>query len=292
MRIGNPHYWSQQGLTPRYTLRNVINNIEHSNKYNYSSARYITKKLIISGDTIVEKTFPFAIQVGYVSSRTNFQKSKSNEKTSFNINRSRTNLVNTINCNKTKYTKFITLTQKENELERTVILKRFKLFLLRWKRKYRYNLPYVAVIEPQERGSLHIHLVAFLDTFIPYEDINSLWSWGFTDIKVLKNNDVGRYMAKYFTKDSDFIKNVKNFNKKIIFKSRGLKKSVIKYDFTVNKNIKGTKLLYEVNYEFVFKTCLINQRDFPLTKKLINYKEYKVPNLPLLDLIDEKDLPF
>lgn len=297
MKIGNPHYFTSLGeFRPfsRYVLKTVIDNVEKSNKYNYAKSRYIKKKMIISGDVIVEKTFPFPIQVGFSSNRTNYQKSKDSQKTSFNINRARTNLVNTINCNKTQFTKFITLTQKENNTRRTVLLKRFKLFLLRWKRKYGYNLPYVAVIEPQKRGSLHIHLVAFLDYFIFYEELNSLWTWGFTDIKVIKNNDIGRYMAKYFTKDSAFIKNANNFNKKIIFKSRGLKKPIVKYDFTVTKNIKGVKLQYEKDYEFIFKSCFVKQRDFHLNqeKKYVNYKEYKVPKMPLIDLIEDVDLPF
>jgi hypothetical protein len=278
-------------MTKRNSFKSALKILSNTNRYTLNGLQYFQKKLIITGDVIIQKNYPFKLSKGYISNRKTYKKT-SNQKSSISINRSKTNLVHTINCNKTKYTKLITLTLKDNIVERTIILKYFKLFLLRYKRKYFKNLSYVSVIEPQERGSLHIHLIAFLDSFIPYQELNSLWTWGFTDIKVLKDNDIARYMAKYFTKDSQFINQDKNFNKKILFKSRGLKKPIIKYDYEVSKT-NQLKLKYKYSYEFKNNSnkCFIYQ-EHDIFKTIFVYEFKSLPDSKLVDLIQPVGLPF
>lgn len=85
------------------------------------------------------------------------------------------------------------------------------------KMQYHYGpLSYIAVIEPQNTGSWHIHLLVKRNDkkklYIPKSNIDKLWGHGFTFVERIKNaNNLGAYLCSYFT-NVDLLENA-NFSK-------------------------------------------------------------------------------
>lgn len=107
----------------------------------------------------------------------------------------------------------IVLTYREQVTEPQPLYTDFKKF---WQRfSYRYpHCVYIAVTEPQHRGSWHFHvLIKDLQAnklFIPHKELTRLWGHGFTWIKSLAGYDnIGLYfMARL--KDVDFREDLQN----------------------------------------------------------------------------------
>ena len=159
----------------------------------------------------------------------------SEQRSAFSLTRTRNNLFNTISSNTTQFSKILTLTTKQPILERNQFLRYFKIFRQRFKRQFNYNLPYVGILERQLKrglkenniGSIHVHLVIFTDSFIPYEILKPLWSYGSIDIKKVNKQGLAKYLSKYLTKQS--IGSINSLGKKAIIKSNGLKFPKIRY---------------------------------------------------------------
>ncbi len=128
---------------------------------------------------------------------------------------------------------FITLTFAENitEVEKanyefTKFIQRFNYEIIH-KKSY---LKYTVVIEFQERGAVHYHVVFYNLPFIKNlkNKLLKIWGCGFTNYRKIKNvKDVGNYMSKYMTKH---INDARLYGKKCYFPSRGLKKPIVKND--------------------------------------------------------------
>ena len=98
----------------------------------------------------------------------------------------------------------VTLTYKENMMDTKQLYGDFKRFMTRLKRKYQSQttIDYMTVVEPQERGAWHCHLlVRFNDVdkiYIPSQTMADLWGMGFVKIKALKDIDnIGAYLSAY-----------------------------------------------------------------------------------------------
>lgn len=98
----------------------------------------------------------------------------------------------------------ITLTYKENMTDANQLYKDYDKFFKRLRYKYRdvSSIDYISVIEPQERGAWHCHvLVRFNDLntiFVPNEEVRNLWRNGFVTVKTLRNVDnIGAYLSAY-----------------------------------------------------------------------------------------------
>lgn len=221
------------------------------------------------------------------------------EKDYRNLKRAQNNIRDIINANITPYTKFLTLTCKENVLDYKQIKRMFTTFLQAMKREG-FNLRYLGVLEHQkgrglknnDDGAYHIHLVVFNNEKIPYEIINKHWN-GITQIKILnglrlkdneKINSVAWYVCKYITKD-----NLKEYNRHCYFCSKGLYRPLqvqipycdydsededIQKSEEFNNNLqdilKQYKLISKSSYEFNIdlKDSVINQK--------IQTKKYEV----------------
>jgi len=121
-------------------------------------------------------------------------------------------------ANFTERSKFITLTYAENQTDIKQANVDFKGFIRRL-RKLHKDLKYVAVIEFQERGAIHYHMMSDIP-YIPNEQLNGLWKMGFVKINDIKHVDnVGAYMVKYMLKDTTDTRLVGN---KAYLTSRGL----------------------------------------------------------------------
>lgn len=98
---------------------------------------------------------------------------------------------------------FLTLTYKENITDTKRIYKDFSLFMKRLRYKYK-SLSYLAIIEPQQRGAWHFHVLLRDDEkkplFIPNKEVAEIWRLGFVRVTKLQNVDnIGAYLCSYLT---------------------------------------------------------------------------------------------
>lgn len=101
-----------------------------------------------------------------------------------------------------QYDKFITLTFKNNETDVQASNKRFKEFIRKMRQRFG-NFKYMAVIEFQERGAVHYHMMSDLP-YIPKPELAHLWGHGFVKINSIEKVDnLGAYIVKYMNKDND-----------------------------------------------------------------------------------------
>jgi hypothetical protein len=111
----------------------------------------------------------------------------------------------------------VTLTYEENMTDTKRLYKDFKRFMTRLKRNFKDKscIEYISVVEPQERGAWHCHVLLRFDDletiYIPNQfdertkkPINAplyeMWEQGWVTIKSLKNVDnIGAYLSAYLT---------------------------------------------------------------------------------------------
>lgn len=211
------------------------------------------KKIVIAGDKIQVYDYLYPMPKSFKTERTNYQKNGDKKKI-YSLQRTRNNLILTINSNVNYYSKFITLTTKETTLNRTEFLKMFKVFKIYFEREFKEQLKYVGVMERQKKrglkedndGSIHLHLIVFNSQKLAFKRLKACWPYGSIDIKKVDyNSNLGVYLAKYLTKD-----NINDFNKKSLLKSRNLKEPTTIYgslDFNVNDLKETYRKSYLVN---------------------------------------------
>lgn len=98
----------------------------------------------------------------------------------------------------------VTLTYRENMTDTERLYMDFKNFMkrLRYHYKGKSKIEYLTVVEPQQRGAWHMHvLMRFEDlesVFVPSAKLADLWGQGFVKIKSLKDVDnIGAYLSAY-----------------------------------------------------------------------------------------------
>jgi hypothetical protein len=95
-----------------------------------------------------------------------------------------------------------TITYKENMMDPKRLYKDFEKFIKRLRYKY-HDAEYLSVVEPQERGSWHCHvLLKFLEhekIYIPNKEIADTWGHGFVTVKAIKKDvdNLGAYLSAY-----------------------------------------------------------------------------------------------
>lgn len=99
---------------------------------------------------------------------------------------------------------FLTLTYAENMTDNKRLMRDFETFFKTLKRKYKdtSTIDYINVVEPQERGAWHCHvLLRFNDLdniFIRNEDMRKIWKHGFVTVRSMQNVDnIGAYLSAY-----------------------------------------------------------------------------------------------
>lgn len=99
---------------------------------------------------------------------------------------------------------FVTLTYAENMTDNQRLLKDFESFFKAMKRKYKNitTIDYINVVEPQERGAWHCHVLFRFNeldkVFISNEDMRKLWKHGFVTVRSMENVDnIGAYLSAY-----------------------------------------------------------------------------------------------
>ena len=221
------------------------------------------EKIVISGNVIEYYRYLKPLNVEPREHDIEKNRETSEGKRDRNLYRARADLRRAIWCNQTKYTKFVTLTYKDTELDQENGIYDYKQFIKKLRRR-EFIVPYVYVTEHQKKrgikegnaGSLHIHSLLFTDEFISADIINTCWGLGNTDIHSLKDvNNLGAYVCKYLTKEEFDL-----YHKHSYHLSRGLKKpEVLTTDGYIGQwrdmysNIhENTKVIYSNATEFVY----------------------------------------
>ena len=221
------------------------------------------EKIVISGNVIEYYRYLKPLNVEPREHDIEKNRETSEGKRDRNLYRARADLRRAIWCNQTKYTKFVTLTYKDTELDQDNVIYDYKQFIKKLRRR-EFIVPYVYVTEHQKKrgikegnaGSLHIHSLLFTDEFISADIINTCWGLGNTDIHSLKDvNNLGAYVCKYLTKEEFDL-----YHKHSYHLSRGLKKpEVLTTDGYIGQwrdmysNIQeNTKVSYSNATEFVY----------------------------------------
>ena len=144
-----------------------------------------------------------------------------------NLARARREIIDLIRLNLNVGSCLLTLTYRDNVQDYNKAYRDFYKFVMRVKYSYSISLRYIRVIELQQRGAIHFHVVIFNPEFvnIPYNDVFDTWGHGAIHIRPIENiNDVtadkvGNYLGKYLTKSKDIA-----CNKKIYTTSRNIKR--------------------------------------------------------------------
>ena len=131
--------------------------------------------------------------------------------------------------------------------------------------KYNYgDFKYLAVVQFQECGAVHYHMLANLD-YIDKEKLSKIWGKGFIKINDIKNVDnVGAYIVKYMNKNiidkrlmgkKAYFASKNLIRPEIIYEDIGLIECFKKYNFDIDKLVYENKFMSKENgmvlyYEF------------------------------------------
>lgn len=120
--------------------------------------------------------------------------------------------------------KFVTFTFADNIQDLKTANYEWKKFKQRLNDYFDKDIKYLVVIEFQERGAIHYHVVFFNIPFVRQDVLSRLWGNGYVWINKIDNVDnVGAYVCKYLTKDT---MDHRLRGKKCYFCSRGLYKPI------------------------------------------------------------------
>lgn len=137
----------------------------------------------------------------------------------------------------------IILTYKKNMMDTETLYTDFNKFIKRLKYKFQQetSIDYISVVEPQERGAWHCHVLMRFNeldkVYIKNKDLRDLWGLGFVKIKGLKDVDnIGAYLSAYL---ADVELSEENVMKGI---EKGLELKIANVDGVEKKFLKGGRL--------------------------------------------------
>ena len=194
-------------------------------------------KIVRSGKVVEAYIYSSAIKVGHerkhdvckrkAKDYIDLEELEELEKRSDNLYRARQTVRRLIWANQGAFTKFITLTYRDTELDRKRVHRDITTFVQAVRRKD-YEMLYLYVLEHQKErgekegneGCWHVHMVVFNDAFLPKEILEKCWPHGFVDINAIDDvRDLGAYVCKYITKE-----NSAEFGSRVFSASKGLKR--------------------------------------------------------------------
>lgn len=183
-------------------------------------------KVVVSGDIVEMYFYKVPIVCGNKRKHDIVKNSSDEqEKRKDNLYRARQNIRRIVWSNQSKYTKFVTLTYAQTTLDIKKVRRDITTFV-QGMRRCGYDMKYLYVLENQKErgkkehnnGSIHVHMLLFIDKYIPKEDLAKCWKHGFIGIEKIDNvRNLGAYVCKYITKD-----NLAEFGKRCYSCSIGL----------------------------------------------------------------------
>ena len=171
----------------------------------------IKSRIIVSGNVVEITTYERGYFKNYHDAKKVGRSSKNttNEEKTFNrekvLQRARAR-VRRLVCANPQLNKFFTLTFAENVTDLKYANNQFSCFIRRLNRYLdkigKDRMQYIAVVEFQERGAIHYHLLCNLPYISVYK-LQEIWKNGFVWIKNISNVDnLGAYVTKYMSKDN------------------------------------------------------------------------------------------
>lgn len=229
-----------------------------------------SKKAVLSGNVIEIYSYEKDVLYGYKDTKKKSSPGRSSVATEEDktinrekvLSRARKDLRRIINSNIEKYSKFLTLTFKDNVQDLDTANYEFKKFIQRLNYHYKIKIKYSVVIEFQKRGAIHYHAILYnlLDK-LDISKLSNLWINGFIKINSIKDVDnVGAYVCKYMTKTDDN----RLLGRKMYFNSRNLNKPIEIKESEIVSALVGSLQNQTPKYENKFSN------DY----NSINYKQY------------------
>jgi len=210
----------------------------------YNLVRY-NFKILVMENIIKVYEYEKPVMYGYdkkAGRRLSEMKETSKENRERTLHRIRNDIINLSISNFDNKSKFITLTFAENMTDLKKANNEFKKFIKRL--KYRFgDFNYLAVIEFQERGAVHYHMLSDLN-YVENKDLRAIWGNGFVKINRIKHVDnIGAYIVKYTNKNTD---DVRLHRRKAYLRSENLKKPKILVGRNAVEFAEKNKLLREM----------------------------------------------
>lgn len=244
---------------------------------------YEYEKPIISGYTETEKSEKKKAESRDYNDISNEEQLERLKRMAKTRQKAKWNLMRLIDTNFDNRTSFVTLTTEKNIDSREIFNNMFDKFITRFNYHFLHTkkraLKYIAVLEKQERGAFHAHMLLFDVCYLKHKELTKVWGHGFVWINKLNKLDdssnAGRYVAKYMEKaiGQELLESI---GKKAFYSSRNLKKPQITTMLTkenLDCLIKYSNVLYENEYVGkIFKNGEYVQNH-------IKYKKIKIDKL-------------
>lgn len=209
-----------------------------------------SKKVVISGPIIELYEYEFTPKTTYINtngragSGMEITEERSRLYRNAVLSRAKKKVRRLINANIGKWgewPKFLTLTFAEHITCVREANYEFKKFRQRLEYELKIKLKYVAVVEFQQSGRIHYHVVIFNMPYIDANRLASIWQNGYIKINAIDHVDnVGAYVTKYMTKDND---DPRLRGEKSYFASRGLYKPLER--FIDNRQLTDIKRIFD-----------------------------------------------
>ena len=241
-------------------------------------AHTYNKKIVVCGNVVEIYDYSEKILKGYSNKIEKEKREQTDEVKKENyarsIKRTKRTIRELVNCNfHNSYSSFLTLTFKDNITDYDIAFNFWKRFKQKVEYHYKIKLSYLGVVEFQKRGAIHFHICLFNVPYLEHSRLYGMWNSvcpGGVYIERVNTDtcdNVGAYVTKYITKDSEAFFDNEYKGKKRYFSSRNLNKPIVEELDTVAH--KDHKEYYE---RFInnFKDNIVfecTSSPFVLTKK-------------------------
>ena len=240
-------------------------------------------RVVRSGNVVEIYNYEKKVYYNYEQVEKQFNKKEKTDewkgKSEDSLTRSRREIRRLIWCNFGRHSKFLTLTYAENMQDLETFYYDWKMFVKSMSRKD-YNLKYLYVLEYQERGAIHAHIIIFNQEYIPVEIIEESWKHGFVKINSIKEiKNLGAYVCKYLTKET-----LSEYNSKSYHCSRGLNRPIerkITLDDSANiiqELLDKGEVVYTSNYDVTVNDIVTNKVEYSQLKLVQHFSNKSVDN--------------
>jgi hypothetical protein len=239
----------------------------------FNDGYIVRKRAIVSGDVVEVYQYSKGYRVGYqkrsVVSYEPLEGEQAMLSREKSLKRARIELRRVIDANYLRgRSKFVTLTFADNVTDVGLANDEFKKFMKRL--NYRVfgrkcsDLEYTVVVEFQQRGAVHYHVVVYNLSYIENKELANIWGEGFVKVNRIDDIDnVGAYVSAYLGKG---VGEERLFGKKVYRSSRGINKPVQ----VINEEADELELRVWDSHKLIYKTTFDNEY-----VGWVDYKQYR-----------------
>ncbi len=215
----------------------------------------IKSRIIISGNVVEMTTYERGYFKNYHEVKKIGRSSKDTTDEDKALNREKVlqrarSRVRRLACANPQLNKFFTLTFADNVTDLKYANNQFCCFIKRLNRyltkMHKDKVQYIAVVEFQERGAVHYHLLCNLP-YISANKLQEIWKNGFVKINKIDDVDnVGAYVTKYMSKDNADERLIGN---RCYFTSQGLQEPITIEDNEIETTIEHLLLAGDIELQ-------------------------------------------